>query len=113
MIEQIQNVLYDFLFVNADMSQAQTSQAQPIQGITCYAVQYIWSAFTGTGSEMITTSGSNDGVNWTQVDNFIPMGTTGSTMLNVEKAGYRFVQVVYTPATSSGSLTVSISGKVI
>ena len=113
MIELIQNVLYTPLFSHVDMSAPQTSPAQVIQGISLYCVQFSWTGFSGSGSEVISTEGSNDGIVWTTVDSFIPTGTTGNRLLNVEKAGYRFVQLVYAPASSSGSLSATISGKVI
>lgn len=113
MLELIQNVLNKVLLDNVDMSTAQPSEQQSIEGITCYAVQFNWTGFTGDGTETISTSASNDGITWTAVDTFIPTGTTGSRMLNVEKAGYRFVRIFYVPGTTVGNLTAHISGKVI
>lgn len=95
------------------MVTTQTSAIQPIQGITCYAVQFSWTSFSGDGTEIINTNGSNDGIIWTVVDSFIPTGTTGNRMLNVEKAGYRFIQLTYVPGSTTGTLTASISGKII
>ena len=112
-MEYIHNVLSEALQQNADMSIGQPSGPVAIQGITCYAVQCSWTGFTGSGTETITTSASNDGIIWTPVDTFIPSGSTGSRMLNVEKAAYRFIQIFYVPGTTSGVLNVSISGKVI
>lgn len=95
------------------MATDQVSATQTIEGISCYAVQYSWSAFSGDGTEIISTLGSNDGEIWTSVDAFIPSGTTGNRLLNVEKAGYAFVSIEYTAGSTSGTLLVTISGKVI
>ena len=84
-----------------------------IQGLTCYAIQSVWTGFNSDSSARIVTQGSNDGVNWTQVDSVTPSGATGSYLLNVEKAGYRFVQVSYTQSSGTGTLTTTISGKII
>ena len=112
-LDSIHNTLSEPMLKAVDMSIAQPSAPVVIQGITNYAIQCSWTGFTGDGTETITTSASNDEVIWTPVDSFIPTGTTGSRMLNVEKAGYRFVRVFYVPGTTVGSLTVTISGKII
>jgi hypothetical protein len=111
----IHNILYEpKLLDRVDMSVLQETDAISIQSLTCYAVQTSWTGLTVSGGESIATWSSNDGEIWSVEDNFIPAGTTGNRMLNVEKAGYRFVKIVYTPGPSTvGTLLVTISGKVI
>lgn len=114
MSEIIHNVITDDHLLNAiDMSADSTSASKQIDGMTCYAVQYIWTTFVGTAT--IYTEGSNTGKSdaWTAVDTFLPTtGTTSNRLLNVEKAGYRYVRVRYViGGASSGALTVTINGK--
>ena len=111
MIELAQNTLYTKLLDAVNMN-ASTSATQAIQGVGGYCIQGFWSGYSGSG-ETIATQGSNDGVNFTQVNSVNVTGATGSFILNVEKAHYRFVKVVYTTGTTTGTLTVTISGKVI
>lgn len=112
-MEIIHNVLYTPLFSGVNMNANHTSDAIAIQGITCYAIQSIWTGFNADSAARINTFGSNDGINWTQVDSVTPSGAASNYLLNVEKAGYRFVQVAYIQSAGAGSLTVSISGKII
>ena len=98
------------------MSVSATSQFQSIEGMTCYAVQFVYTSFVGNAT--FFTEGSNDNNDpnaWTPVDTFLPTsGTSTNRLLNVEKAGYRYVRVRYVVnSTSSGTLKVTISGKVI
>jgi hypothetical protein len=103
------------LLDSLDMSINQLSNSISIEGLTCYAVQYKWISFVGNAT--IYTEGSNTGLDdeWTSVDTFLPTtGTTANRMLNVEKAGYRYVRVRYVVnSTSSGTIKVTLSGKVI
>lgn len=113
-LENLHNVLYKPLLQAADMSVNSVTVDTAIQGITCYAIQANWSGFAGDATARITTSGGNDSVNFTQVDSIIPTGTSGSYLLNVEKAGYRFIRLQYTQTGAPvGTLSASISGKVI
>lgn len=116
MSDIIHNVITDPHMINsADMSANQTSTIEQIDGMTCYAAQYKWTTFVGAAT--IFTEGSNvggiDPNDWTAVDTFLPTtGTTSNRMLNVEKAGYRFVRVRYVVnSASSGTLTVTFNGK--
>lgn len=110
----IHNVLAEPVFKLVNMNTTQTSTSIPVQGITCYAIQSSWTGFTGDGTEKITTYASNDEIIWSQIDSFIPTTTVANGMLNVEKAGYRFVRVIYTPGSGTvGTLLITISGKVI
>ena len=115
MIELIQSIINQKLFDALDMSTVDiASDTQSIQSITCYAVQAYWDSFTGNGTERIITEGSNDAINWSTLDSFIPTGTTNSRMLNVEKAGYAYVRIHYTcDGGAVGNLTTRLSGKVI
>ena len=98
----------------SSMAATINSPIESIQPLTCFAIQSNWTGFTGDAGARITTYGSNDGITFTSVDAVAPTGTTGSYLLNVEKAGYRFVKVIYTQTTTpTGSLFVSISGKAI
>ncbi len=111
-LDIINNTLYTQLMANVDM-RTDHFGTTPIQGLTCYAVQSVWKDFNSDSNARIITSGSNDGITYTQIDSITPTGTTGSYLLNVEKAGYRFVKVAYTQRSGVGTLNTTISGKII
>lgn len=92
---------------------ANVSAIQAVQGITVYCIQADWTGFNADATARIVISASNLGVKYTQIDSIAPTSDTNSYMLNVEKCGYRFVQVAYTQTSGAGTLNVSISGKII
>lgn len=99
------------LIDNKSMITSQVSTIFDINGCSCYAIQYVWSGFSGTGTCLIEVS--NDDINFSQIDGYAFSGSTGNRMLNVEKAGYSSIRVTYTPSTATGTLTVIANGKVI
>ena len=104
------------LFNYIDVSTGQTSVVSSIEGMTCYAVQYTWVSFVGNIT--IYTEGSNDNDDdntWTPVDTFLPTtGTSTNRLLNVEKAGYRYLRVRFVVnSASTGTLKVTLNAKVI
>lgn len=113
MLELLQNIINETIINNQSMAGNLESSVVDIDSISCFAIQYSWTSFSGDGNELITTYASNDNQVWTQIDSFIPSDITDSTILNIEKAGYRHVRVNYTAGSSSGTLKVTISGKVI
>lgn len=99
------------LFTNQDMSVNATSPVQNIDNVSCYAVQYIWTGFTGVSS--VIFEASNDGINFSQIDTFLIPDAADNRIVNVEKAGYSFVRCRNAQSTATGSLTVIINGKII
>lgn len=116
MLEIIHNSLAkigrDSLFYNVNMS-ANKTVTQEIQSISLYCVQASWTGWNNDATALITVSASNDQIIWTIVSEVTPTSTVGDYMLNVEKAGYRYVQIKFTQTTGSGILNITISGKVI
>lgn len=98
------------LLNNVSAGSNQTSDVLDINSFVLYAIQFSWSGFSGSAT--FYTEGSNDGDIWTVVDSFIPSGTTGSRLLNVEKAAYAKVRVRYVRTTGAGTLLVTLNGKV-
>lgn len=89
------------------------SQPVDIKGFSLYCVQMSWSSLSVV-SPLITVSGSNSlDEPFAAIDTFVPTGSNGSRLLNVEKAGYNYVQVAYTVTSGSGNLKVTINGKVL
>ena len=110
----IQNTLYSPVFNSLNMSSNQTSGNISIQSITCYTVHAFWDSFAGDSGARFIVSGGNDGINFAVVDSIIPSGTSGSYMLNVEKAGYRFIKMDYTQSSAPiGHISFNVSGKII
>lgn len=97
---------------NIDAGTAIESEPLNIQSISLYCVQATWESFSAI-NPVITISGSNSLVEpFVQIDGFIPIGTTGGRLVNVEKAGYAYVKISYSCVSGSGTINVSINGKV-
>ena len=99
------------LMDNINASSNYTSSSTNINDFVIYCIQFSWSAFSAPTSALYT-EGSNDGNVWTIVDSFIPSGSTGSRLLNVEKAAYAYVRVRYTQSGGAGTIKAVLNGKV-
>lgn len=92
----------------------QTSPSDAINDAMAYAVQFIWSGATAAAGDLIV-EGSNVDV----ASSFVPVSTTsitgetsGSALINVERAGYAFVRTRWVYSSGSGgTLTVYLSSK--
>lgn len=113
MLELIQNVIDSKLFDSVNMNANQTSESQSIEGISCYAIEFSWTGFNEDVDARISIQGSNSNSIWSDIDVFTPTEAENSTLINIEKAGYKFVRVVYEQTAGAGTLTAHISGKVI
>jgi hypothetical protein len=86
-----------------------TSLSVNINEIVSYAIQAV---FTGAPIGNIELQGSNDGVNFTLIpESYAAVTGAGSYLINVELPGYSYVQVVYTFASGTGSMTAIINTK--
>jgi len=88
------------------------SPAVFIENIDNIGLQVSW---TGTPVGTITINGSIDGVTYSSFD-FSPTlaqpaGSPGSYLVSINQAPFDYLQVSYTNASGSGSLTVFILGK--
>lgn len=99
------------LMNNVSAASNYTSTSVNINDFVLYAIQFSWAGFSAT-SPTLYTEGSNDGTIWTVVDSFIPSGSSGSRLLNVEKAGYAYVRVRYTQSAGAGTIKAVLNGKV-
>ena len=101
-------VLNKQLFTNSLMTSTLTSEVVDLAETLGYAIHAIW---TGTPTGTLSIQGSNDGLSFVQIDSVATGGVAGQHLLNVEKHHYRYVRVVYTFSSSTGSLNLYISGK--
>lgn len=99
------------LMDNINASSNYISNSLNINDFVLYCIQFSWAGFSAPTSA-IYTEGSNDNTTWTAVDTFIPSGTTGSRLLNVEKAGYAYVRLRYTQSGGAGTIKAILNGKV-
>jgi hypothetical protein len=99
------------LMNSIDASSNYISSSLNINDFVIYCVQFSWSGFSAPTSALYT-EGSNDGNVWSIVDSFIPSGSTGSRLLNVEKAAYAYVRLRYTQSGGAGNITATLNGKV-
>lgn len=93
---------------NGSMAGSLSATPVDISEFPCYSVHGIW---TGSPVGTISVQGSNDGTNFVEVASQATGGSAGQYLLNVEKAGYKFVRVQYTRTSGTGALTVYLSGK--
>lgn len=108
------------VFVNINMSTSNTSAPIPANSFSLYALQAWWTGFTASASDLIIIEATNDISDtidsnkvYTQIDAFIPVGTTGSVMLNVEKAGYAIIRIRYVTSGATGTLNTILNGKIM
>lgn len=98
------------------------SEAVLLQNVIDYAIQIV---YTGTPTGSFKLQASNDDgqplkgvspvtlgssvVNWTDVpsSSVAVSGAAGSSMWNIQDAGYRWVRVVYVFTSGTGSLTIA------
>lgn len=88
-----------------------SSTSECINSYSLYAIQHIWTSFTG--SIKLVTEGSNNDIDYTTVDTTTISGASGSRLINVEKAGYSHVRVSVTFISGSAILTSIINAKVL
>lgn len=100
------------LLENINANANRESDPLNIQSISLYCMQATWTGLSSV-NPLITLYGSNNlDEPFIQIDSFIPTGSTGGRLINVEKAGYAYIKVAYTRTSGSGTINVSINGKV-
>jgi hypothetical protein len=73
----------------------------------------VHAVYTGSPNGTLTIEASNNGINF-YVVNSISIPTANSQLFyQVDKAHYKYVRVVYTASSGSGTLNCQISGKQI
>lgn len=97
---------------NVDAGTSIESEPINIQSISLYCLQVTWNSFSAINPEVSLLGSNSLDENFVQIDGFIPNGITGGRLVNVEKAGYAYIKVLYSCTSGSGQLTVSINGKV-
>lgn len=100
------------LLDNVDAGSNIESDPLNIQSISLYCMQVTWDSLSAV-NPVISLSGSNSlDEPFVQIDAFIPVDSQGGRLVNVEKAGYAYIKAVYSCFSGSGTITVSINGKV-
>lgn len=89
------------------------SDAISIQGFSLYCVHYNWSAFSAIDPLLEILASNSLDQPFSVVDSYIPSGTTGNRLVNVEKAGYAYIKIKWSCTSASGAITASVNGKVI
>ena len=69
--------------------------------------------FTGTPTGTLTVEGSNTGSNWNTLDIDInsPVGSAGTTGIDILRTGFRYLRLKYTNISGSGVLQAYIYAK--
>lgn len=108
--------LADQIISNQSMNANIVSGAYDLNQMAMYAVQAVYSG-NPTGTILLQASCdpvslSSQVVNWTTIANSsVSISSAGSSSWNYSLIGYRWVQVVYTFSSGSGTLNVSLNAK--
>jgi hypothetical protein len=103
---------YDQLVVDGDMSSNITSASTNILNLDRVGYQLSWS---GTPTGDFTVEISNDETNWIEMTLSATISAAGSAdtaFIDCETAA-KFIRLVYTSSSGSGTLQVKITGKSI
>lgn len=95
------------LLTNGDMSQASLqSKAMDMLAFPFGALEAIW---TGTPTGILKVEGSLDGTAFYPINVFVnnPAGSANSTLINMQGVGFRYMRLVYTRTSGTGSLTIN------
>jgi hypothetical protein len=118
-----------YLLTNASMAVQQIAGPSNIEQVSCISYDISWTgAPVGTFAIQVSNtyvpnpSPGNLPLNpgtWTTIPQNVftgvyptPAGTPSNGALDFDVTGFTWVQLVYTPTSGSGSLTVVVSGKV-
>lgn len=105
-------IFNDILLPSTSMGTTVTTPSYDVTQANTLAIQAIWS---GGGVPVGTTSisVSTDNINFTiDQDSVLAVnGNSGSNFYNIQDIGYRYIRLVYTRTSGTGSLVVNISGK--
>lgn len=89
------------------------SDALDIQGFSLYCVQYSWSGFSAVNPLIKIYASNSLSEPFIEIDSYVPAGTTGGRIVNVEKAGYALIKIGYSCSSGAGTITASVNGKVL
>lgn len=89
-----------------------------LESVYCYSIQIVAAGATASGSVQMKVS-NDQGVDelgtgvthWALLDSATSVSALGTTMVNKDGVGYRWLKVTYTPASGSGTLTLTINTK--
>ena len=112
------------IVTNGNMTTTINSLGIDLNQVVLYSIQAV---FTGSPVGTLKLQISNDivnpiatgtqaveVVNWTDyTGSSTPVTTSGNFVWNCLDVGYRWVRLVYTPTSGSGTLNATISGKAI
>lgn len=99
--------IYNQLFLTAgDMAGSVTSSAEPLDYIYGFSIQAI---YTGSPVGTLTLEASNDNSNWVTVtDSSYSVTSAGNYMWNFTVSNFKWVRVVYTRTSGTGTLSARI-----
>lgn len=109
----IDSTLIETLVNAQSMGTSFNSNPVEISNETGYAVECDWTGgSTNSSADMFLVEGSVGGTNFVTVASAPMNTTTGSILINVEFARYRFFRVAFTQSTATvGTFSVFVSGK--
>jgi hypothetical protein len=114
-----------FLLQNGSMASSTHSNGQELSDLVFGSIQAEWSGASASGSLKLQISNDNvpvsqvvngdpaaNVVNWSDYTGSItPVAGPGNWTWNLFPMGYKWIRVVYTAASGTGSLTVEFMGK--
>lgn len=97
------------LFSLADMSKNETSIVLDISEAGCYCLQADWTGSSPVGNLVIMASTNN--IQFDPISTNAISGNTGSLIINVERPGYFYIQLLYQFTSGTGTLNTTVSAK--
>lgn len=92
-----------------DNSASQETRTVDVSAYSAFAVQGV---FTGSPDGTFKCQASCDGTNWVDISGASEtVSGAGSTLFNFGTVGYEYMKAVWTPGTSSGTVSVHFDGR--
>ena len=99
------------LVTNGSMGASITSALQNLEQMMMAGIQANWSGTSPVGT--LSLQISNDNTTWTDYSGSSTSvsGNTGNFMWNLWATPYQYIRVIYTRASGTGTLNVTVNGK--
>jgi hypothetical protein len=108
------------VFIDVGLTDNPISSPLNINSFSLYAFQIWWEDYVAGTADKIIIEATNDISDkadsskvYTQVTAFAPVGTTGSVLLNVEKAAYAILRFRLVTDTGTGTFNAILNGKIM
>jgi len=104
-------LLNELIFDAQSMSTDLTSSIIDLGEAVGYCAHFVWTG-SPEGSVIVQASNFNNNLDsFVEVDSQATGGTDGNYLLNIERAQYRYVRVLFSRTSGTGTLNTRVSAK--